>query len=336
LPSWYANNHGSIRVTAVRGGVCPSVADTDPAAFEGLTGRWWLIRRTFEMTRGVATLAILVLGGCLVLATLQQGRDLVRSIGDDSLDAPKQQLFAFVLGLLFLGIQSWLWPRMLIDFNYGVDRRNWRPRPLLEWGPRFLGIAPFILVLSALLLNPQVKPGLPLILVVVAALFLVLLIKRQDWTRRLTRVGTPSGQTGFARWWVLLCLLFAPLLMAAASLAPVAFGHALGAPAVVFIGLGLIIPPMIIAIQTGGGLRLPVVGGALLAAALFSFWMDNHAIGGRAFGRGPGAIAATRNSKIGHCCRNRFRAGELYRSALGYSKAGETPIGHPPSHLSGV
>ncbi len=311
LSSRYGNNHGSVTVTAASGGMDPSMADTDPAAFKGLTGRWWLIRRTFEMTRGVATLAILVLGACLVLATLQQGRDLIRSIGDDSLDAPKQQLFAFVLGLLFLGIQSWLWPRMIVDFNYGGDRSNWRPRPLLEWGPRFLGIAPIILVLSALLLNP------PLILVLVAALFLVFLIKRQDWTRRLT--GAPGHQTGFGRWWVIMCLVLAPLLMAVASLAPVAFGHALGSPAVVFLGLGLIIPPMIIAIQTGGGLRLPVIGSALLAAALFSLWMDNHAVGVRAFGRGPGAIDVATRPTLS-------QAYALWRANQPDPKGGELPI----------
>ena len=265
LLSRYGNNHGSVTVTAAPGGstrAWPIWIRRHSKSY----GSWWLIRRTFEMTRGVATLAILVLGACLVLATLQQGRDLIRSIGDNSLDAPKQQLFAFVLGLLFLGIQSWLWPRMVVDFNYGGDRSNWRPRPLLEWGPRFLGIAPVILVLIALLLNPLSSgacrgavPGLS--------------DQAPGLDRRLT--GAPGHQTGFGRWSVILCLLFAPLLMAVASLAPVAFGHALGSPAVVFLGLGLIIPPMVIAIQTGGGLRLPVIGSALLAAALFSLWMDN-------------------------------------------------------------
>jgi hypothetical protein len=293
LSCMYRNNYGSVSVTAVRGdGIEPSIADDDPSAFEGLTGGWRLIRRTFEKTRGVGTLAILVLGACLILATLTQGRDLIRAVGDDSLDAPKPQLFAFVLGLLFLGIQSWLWPRLLIDFNYGMDRSRWRPRRLLEVGPRILGIAPFILVLIALWFSPQTGFGLPAILVIVAVLFLILLINRQDWTKDSARAA--AAQARFARWWVIVCLLLAPLLMAFASVAPVAFGHALGAPAVVFIGLGLIIPPMIIAIQTGGGLRLPIVSGMLLAAALFSLilWMDNHSVGRRAFGRGGDPIAA--------------------------------------------
>ena len=293
LSGWYGNNRGAVRVTAARGGICPELVDPDPTVFKGLAGGWRLVRQTFEKTRGVSTLSVLVLGACLLLAALPQGRDLVRAIGDDSLDAPKQQLFAFVLGLLFLGIQSWLWPRLLIDFNYGMNRERWKPRRLLEWGPRILGVAPFVLVLIALL-NPQWQFGLPVILVVVAGGFFVFLVFRQD----LKRLVGPEHQARFARGWVISCLVLAGLLMAFASWAPVEFGHALGAPAVVFVGLGLIIPPMIIAIQTGGGLRLPIVGGMLLAAAVIGLWMDNHAVGGRGFWREPSPVAVAQRPTL--------------------------------------
>jgi len=282
----YGNNHGSVELKAVRGGIGAGNPENDADIYKGLTGRWLLIRRTFEKTRGISTLAILVLGACLILALLPQGVDLVRAIGDDSLEAPKHQLIAFVLGLLFLGIQSWLWPRLLIDFNYGLDRTTWQPRRLLEWGPRALGVAPFLLVLAALV--PQRNFGLPIVLVIVALGFLAFLIKREDLTRRIHK---GPGRIGFAPWWIGACLLLAVALMVFAILAPVTFGHALGAPAVVFIGLGLIIPPTIIAIQTGGGLRLPIVATMLVAAGVFSLWMDNHAVGRRVFGRGPEPVA---------------------------------------------
>jgi hypothetical protein len=289
LPRMYWNNRGDVVASVKRGGVAPGVPDTGPADFGDLTGWWQFIHGTAEKTRGIGTLAILVLGACLILALLPQGVDLVRSVGDDSLSAPKQQLFAFASGLLFLGIQSWLWPRVLINFNYGMDRSKWQPKRLLEWTPRVLGVAPFVLVLFALRNSLLTSPGLPIILVVVALAFLVILIKREDWDWT-KRFRAADGRSRFAPWWISICLLLAPVLMAYTSFAPVAFGYALGAPAVVFVGLGLIIPPMIIAIQTGSGVRLPIIGSTLLAAAVFSWWVDNHDVGRRAFGRGPAAM----------------------------------------------
>ena len=103
--------------------------------FKGLAGGWRLVRQTFEKTRGVSTLSVLVLGACLLLAALPQGVDLVRSIGDDLLGAEKHQLFAFVLGLLFLGIQSWLWPRLIIDFSYGMDPEPVASETAARMGP---------------------------------------------------------------------------------------------------------------------------------------------------------------------------------------------------------
>jgi hypothetical protein len=72
--------------------------------------------------------------------------------------------------------------------------------------------------------------------------------------------------------------------MVAATLWPARFGTLLGAPAVVFLGLGLIIPVIVIAVQMGSGLRIPVAGTLLAFAVVFGLWVDNHAVGRRAFG----------------------------------------------------
>ncbi len=72
--------------------------------------------------------------------------------------------------------------------------------------------------------------------------------------------------------------------MIVATLWPVHIGLWLGAPAIVFFGLGFIIPPIVLAIQIGSTLQIPVAGALLAAAVVFGLWVDNHAVGRRAFG----------------------------------------------------
>ncbi len=50
-----------------------------------------------------------------------------------------------------------------------------------------------------------------------------------------------------------------------------------------FFGLGFIIPVIVILVQLGSSLRIPVAGGLLAAAVLFGLWVDNHGVGRRAF-----------------------------------------------------
>jgi hypothetical protein len=63
-----------------------------------------------------------------------------------------------------------------------------------------------------------------------------------------------------------------------------AVGRLTWCPAVVFIGLGFIIPVIAVTIQMAASLRIPVIRALLVAAVIFGFWNDNHAVGRRAFG----------------------------------------------------
>jgi hypothetical protein len=75
---------------------------------------------------------------------------------------------------------------------------------------------------------------------------------------------------------------------------PAAIGVKLGAPAIVFFGLGFIIPIITIACQLGASLRIPVTGALLLWAVLLGMFFEHHGIGRRGMGatiRGLSALA---------------------------------------------
>jgi hypothetical protein len=284
LPDGYADNRGAVTLTVARGGVAAA-----PVEDAGVSSAWNRFRDVFSRTRGIPVIAAFVLGVSWILAFMQQGQDLVRGIGEDNFwQYPSGLLqIAFAAGLLFLALQAWSWSRIIIDSNYGADRGNWRPRQLLIWTPRILGALPFVATAWALWTNPATNTGFVLALIGVGLIFFVLVIKRQDIEPGLRRRAVARGMSGhfdrIQRYWVIFGLAMAGVAMIVATVWPTWFG-ALGAPAVVFLGLGLIIPVVAMAIQLGSGLRIPVAGTLLALAVVFGLWVDNHGVGRRAFG----------------------------------------------------
>ena len=281
----YSNNTGAVTLKVRQGGVAPGTG----AEFGGFIGWWHGFRDMAGRTRGIPVIAALVVGVSAILVFLRQGQDLVRGVGEDNfLQRPSGRLqIAFAAGLLFLAFQAWSWSRIIITSNYGADRANWRPKQLLIWTPRVLGALPFVATAWALWTNQARNSWFVFALLLVGVLFFAFVVRRQDVVAPLRRGAARRGIAQrfdlIQRYWVVFSLAAAVFVMAAATIWPARFGAFLGAPAVVFLGLGLIIPIAVIAIQIGSSLRIPVVGAALLAAVVFALWVDNHAIGRRAF-----------------------------------------------------
>ncbi len=281
----YSNNKGAVTLKVRRGGVA-----TAPVEDVGVAGAWNCFRDVFSRTKGISVIAAFVLGVSWILVFMAQGQDLVRGIGEDNFwQYPSGLLqIAFAIGLLFLALQAWSWSRIVIDSNYGVDRADWRPAWLLVWGPRVLGALPFVATAWALWTNPATNTGFVLALIGIGLIFFVFVIKRQDIQTRLRRRAGARATTRhfdlIQRYWVIFSLVTAAVAMVVATLWPARFGALIGAPAVVFLGLGFIIPVIVLAIQIGSSLRIPVAGTLLVLAAIFGLWVDNHAVGRRAFG----------------------------------------------------
>jgi hypothetical protein len=274
------NNWGAIQVVA-QPCDCPPPPVIKP---EGdLLGRWTLLRDTLDKTRGVGFAVLLSLGACLLLLNLQQGRDLVRTVAESG--AEPGQRIAFALGLLFLAIQTWIWPRMIISSNYGRDREQWRPRRLLHWAPRLLGAAPFLLVILAIWNTPATESWFIAALAGLGLVFFVTIIIQYDVRSKIREVvekrGRPIPPLPVGRLWVIASFAIAVAMMVWAVVSPVNFGWTLGSPAVVFFGVGCIIPVLAVMIQTGRAARVPTLTLLLGAAIVFGLYVDNHAVGGR-------------------------------------------------------
>ena len=269
----YADNRGAVTLTVAPGGVAAGPTN----AVGGLSGRWRNLVDIFNRTAGVSVIAAFALGVSGILLFMPQGRDLVRGVGEDGLG---RVAIAFALGILFFAVQAWSWSRIVIASNYGTDRTRWRPRWLLEWGPRVLAFLPFAAAGLALLISFKWNAPVGLLLLAIGVIFLLLVIAREPLTKRLV------GNTETAPWipgtWVIAELAMAFGAMVVAILWPAGIGVALGGPAIVFFGLGFIIPLITIACQLGTSLRIPVTGALLLWAVLLGMFFDNHRVGRRA------------------------------------------------------
>jgi hypothetical protein len=272
-PDGYADNRGEVTLTAAPGGVAPG----PPDALGGLSARWREIVDIYNRTAGAPVIAAFALGVSGILLFMPQGRDLVRGVGEDGLGG---LAIAFAIGLLFFAVQAWSWSRIIIASNYGADRELWRPRWLLEWGPRVLAFLPFAAAGLSLLISFKWNAPVGLALMAIGVVFLGLLIFREPITQRLV------GDTETAPWvqgtWVVAGLAMAFGAMVVAVLWPAGIGVGLGGPAIVFFGLGFIIPVITIACQLGTSLRIPVTGALLLWAVLLGVFFDNHGVGRRA------------------------------------------------------
>jgi hypothetical protein len=173
-PDGYADNRGSVTLTAARGGVAPGPTN----AVGGLSARWRDVVEVFHRTASVPVIAAFASGVSGILIFMPQGRDLVRGVGEDGF---RPLAIAFAIGLLFFAIQVWSWSRIVIASNYGTDRTRWRPRWLLEWGPRVLAVLPFAAAGLALLISFKWNAPVGLALLAIGALFFAFLIMRKRW-----------------------------------------------------------------------------------------------------------------------------------------------------------
>ena len=236
LEDKYDNNFGSVKLRvdklqpepggpdleAHRGGSGVTAVVGDAVASAGVV--WKQTLSVLDRTAGVPFVFALVLLAGFALALLQQGKDLVQAVGEDPVGAASGQQIAFAITLIFLGVQAWFWPRMVIESNYGADPGTWKPRWLLEGAPRLLGFLPFVFTVFALLRAPSHDTATLVILVVLGlGLLAFLIFRRRIFRGKDTGVWLMLGPA-----WAIFGLVLAPLSVAAVVVWPVRLPVSLG------------------------------------------------------------------------------------------------------------
>jgi hypothetical protein len=243
-----------------------------PAEVEAALGFWTRQRLalawTWQKARDVGAILrpcrfsvfVVIAGGALLLATTQ-GRELAVGLPDGGLFGGG---LAFHACVLFWAFQSWYWSRLLLDVTFGLDRSRDAsgaayPAHAVWWlreTPRIIAIAAYLVAGIALALARAWWHLAAL--AAVGALFYALLVRQLALTDALHRmfgetarriIGDPGRRVyrlgdlppfSQAVLWGSLVLGVSFTVLVVAD--PVAFGWALGAAAVPFLGFGLIVP----------------------------------------------------------------------------------------------
>jgi len=279
-------------------------------------GPWSRLRlffaRSWQTLREVATVlhpcrfsVFMVLAGGALLFASPQGRELAVGLPG----APLLAQVSFHLAVFLWAFESWYWSRLMLDVTNGLDRQRnalgVRFAPHEAWtirnGPRVIAAAAYVVAAIAVgLAGAWIQFAL---LAAAGVLFYWLLVKRVAITDRLHAVlGRPfrtlSGEPRViaslrdlppfsqAVLWGSIALSVIATMRVVQD--PVAFGWALGAAAVPFLGFALIVPIGSLLVywfrlggaQSGaaGPRGYPVVSMLALWALLVGAIVDNHAV----------------------------------------------------------
>jgi hypothetical protein len=236
-----------------------------------------------------------VLLGSIPLIATSQGKDLLRVIGDDALSTPKT--FLTYVALVAWAASVWYWSRVLLQIRWkegepGGDAEKAAPvavHQITPWLPRVLGTATLLLAALAFVKAAAgAPPELRTRLLVHAGYCLALgigffsLVKNRrrllGWPPEPLRVESwrslPRGTRTVAALAMGASLLMLLLFVAA----PVRWGSLLGTPAIVFLAAANAVFFGSLCVLASRSLGVPFVVFALLAAAVFSRWNDNHAV----------------------------------------------------------
>lgn len=254
--------------------------------------KWWSwIREQWLSVADLRFNFMLLAAGVLLVCVVTPGRDVVATISDSwALGSfGTRHWWLFVVAVALLGMQVWLWSRLLIQLRHR-DRPDWRKNKLLVHLPRLLGIVPYLAAAVALATVPEgVSTGYQaaflLFLGVVAYAFYWIRYRvfARMFSWRLARVlfqdpAGPIGLTRFEVWTLALSLALSVAILAWLSFDPVTLPMGIGSAALAFLAFALVIPPVNLLLAAVWRDRFPMLTALLLLALGASFLNDNHEI----------------------------------------------------------
>jgi hypothetical protein len=238
---------------------------------EFLHKTWVVIKTITQILSQSRFSLIIVLITAFMLEFVGQLKDILVGL---SYPQSALQVTFFIVAVNWLAFQSWAWARYIYNRTYsvtdGLRGEKGYQRWLIDWLPRIYAVIVFVVAYRS-----AMRAGIDNIaygIIWLGFVVLLFLIYRRDLSRLFsTAISKIPDKSMFYFTWVVIGV---STVFAIAS--PVDFGAILGAGAVMFLGLGSIIPIGTKAVSATRKNGFPVVGFILLWAVVISQWNDNH------------------------------------------------------------
>ncbi len=192
--------------------------------------------------------------------------------------------------------QSWYWPRLILELEYGNDRKAWAKEHaghglksfFITQLPRIYSGLVFVIAYCFLAIGDH--PAARWVAIAGVAFYLALIIRRP--VERILgfsgkgeeRTGgtmfpqvqgkLPSGSLDFLRFSLLVTII----LMVIAYWAPVNLGSRLGAPTIAFLGFASFVPVLNALLVWSRRYEIPIASLLVGVALVFTLTNDNHSV----------------------------------------------------------
>jgi len=253
---------------------------------------WWWIRDHYRQLKPCRFSFLVALIACPVFLCVAQGTEILRTVGEgmagDQSYPPR--LCGFFAALILWAVCSWYAARVLLSFTFPGSQRVVRSEFAETHAPRFLGIAPILIIgggffVASQSYDPGTTPwrwliGFSVFCALLAVVFYCLLILRRKWLKPLPEkklerasdlsFGTFAGLGAIA--------LISLVLFLGSTIAPVEFAQFIGMGTILLLAASSWVALGSFFVFLGLRFQFPFIPVAIALALLFSLWNDNHVI----------------------------------------------------------
>ncbi|HET8797724.1 MAG TPA: hypothetical protein VFO89_08555 [Thermoanaerobaculia bacterium] len=136
--------------------VVDAAAPASPRSLTSIIARWWAATKRlylFLLPLRFSFLALAVIAFAFLVSA--QGYDIIANLAEDdptgATPSHDGQRIGFILGIIFLALQTWYWSRQMLHLRRADDRAQAQEFPwLTTWLPRILGALSFVIAMLAL------------------------------------------------------------------------------------------------------------------------------------------------------------------------------------------